>query len=175
MSTFLFVPEPSDGIARRIADFLDFRAQVSPRAWTRYEEIAEIVLRLEHRIGAGSPLAESIREFVYRARPILAATYGRALLTNGHGARASVDGGDVFQHRMCRDVSSFGRTFARIFETRLLVSYGRLDERTEPAAAAYLALLDRKLPEMIADVAIVCRELPGEPQRATVTVRQIET
>ena len=100
------------------------------------------------------------RTFVYQARPILARDYGRALVTNGSGARATVDGLDVFHSRIQKDVRRFGRSFARLVQTRLLVTVSGLDLPAESEVAQYLRDLDGTMPHLLFDVAAMCARLP---------------
>lgn len=84
---------------------------------------------------------------MYGCRDLLAAKYGRALITDGNTARASVDGAEAFQFRLVRDVSKLQSALTKTLQTRQVIERQGLDQLEFPGFAAFLRLADREINE----------------------------
>ncbi len=116
-------PNSRHGLARRIATFLDHEATHRPRVMIEYRDLARRVLGLQSRPARYSKLTLAVRDEMYRARDLLVEVFHRELVTNGTGARATIDADEQFDLRLGNDllnvarrVAQYGRAARRIRE-----------------------------------------------------------
>lgn len=113
-------PDHRHGMPRRIAALLDWGARHQPGVFIPYPEIAQCVLRLKRRPAPDSKLTRAVVEDVYHARKPLA-EFGRDLITNGRGARATVDAEEIFRFRLGTDLAHVVSQLERYGRTARLV------------------------------------------------------
>jgi hypothetical protein len=140
-------PNRHHGLARRIATFLDFEAEHQPRTMISYPEIAQRVLRLKSKPGRYSKLTLAVRDELYRARDLMLSLFCRDLITNGSGARATLDAEEMFRFRLGIDLLRAAQRLGRYGQTARLirqqgVSEPRLLEHLRRAEAFTLELAE---------------------------------
>lgn len=114
-------PNRHHGIPRRIAALLDWRARHQPGVFLSYGEIAQSVLRLKSKLGRHSKLTQAVVEDLYHARKLLGDQHGRDLITNGRGARATIDAEEIFRFRLGPDLTRVASQLGRYGRTAQLI------------------------------------------------------
>jgi hypothetical protein len=115
-------PNRHHGIRRRVASLLDWYANQRPSAFLSFPEIARRVLRLKTPLGSRSRLTTAIQDDIYRCRDLLANLFGRDVITNGRGARATVDADELFRFRLGLDLTRVVSQLSRYGRTARLIS-----------------------------------------------------
>jgi hypothetical protein len=146
-ATPAYRPNRHHGLARRIATFLHVQADAQPRTMIPYPEIAQRVLGLKSRPGPHGKLTLAVRDELYRARDLLLSLFGRDLITNGSGARATLDADEMFRFRLGIDLLRMAQRLGRYGRTARLirqkgVSEPRLVEHLRRAEAFALELAE---------------------------------
>src|SRR5579863_8246063 len=108
-----YKPNRHHGTARRIATFLHWRADEQPAAFVPYCEIAQRILGMKTVVTPNSALAQSVRSELHRARDLAMRLYGQDILTNGVGARATVDAKELFRFRLGGEMGRLAEQLAR--------------------------------------------------------------
>jgi hypothetical protein len=119
------------GIARRIATYLHWCASEQPGKFIPYADIAHRVLGLKTPLNEQSKLAHVVRDELHRVRDLAMNLFGKDILTNGSGARATVDSEEVFRYRLGRELSRLidqVRRYERLAELIDMTGAGRLPD-----------------------------------------------
>jgi hypothetical protein len=147
-------PNRHHGLARRIATFLHVQADAQPRTMIPYPEIAQRVLGLKSKPGRYSKLTLAVRDELYRARDLMVSLFGRDLITNGSGARATLDADEMFRFRLGLDLLRAAQRLGRYGRTARLI---RQKGESEPHIIEHL----RRAEAFALAVAVPLRQLVG--------------